>query len=85
MDLSFIESLYSPTILVICLCMGYVMKHWMNDVNNKIIPTVLAVVGVVLSCLTQETITVELVCSGLVTGLASTGLHQAFKQIIEKK
>lgn len=85
MDLTFITNLYLPIVMVICLCVGYVMKHWLKDMDNKIIPTVLAVIGVILACLGTETITLEVVAGGLVSGLASTGLHQAFKQIIENK
>ena len=42
-----------------------------------------AIIGVILACLGAETITLEVVAGGLLSGLASTGLHQAFKQIIE--
>lgn len=85
MDLTFITNLYLPIVMVICLCVGYVMKHWLKDMDNKIIPTVLAIIGVILAYLGAETITLEVVAGGLVSGLASTGLHQAFKQIIENK
>ena len=85
MDLTFITNLYLPIVMVICLCVGYVMKHWLKDMDNKLIPTILAVLGVILACLGAETITLEVVASGMVTGLASTGLHQVFKQIIESR
>lgn len=85
MDLTFITKLYIPIVMVICLCVGYILKHWVKDVDNKVIPTVVAIFGGILACLTERSITVELIASGMVTGLASTGLHQAFKQIIERK
>lgn len=85
MDLSFIVNLYIPVVMVICLCVGYILKHWMKDLDNKVIPTILALLGAVLACMTAWDISVELMASGMVTGLASTGLHQAFKQIMEKK
>ena len=85
MDLTFITNLYLPIVMVICLCVGYVMKHWLKDMDNKLIPTILAVLGVILACLGAETITLEVVASGMVTGLASTGLHQVFKQLIESR
>lgn len=85
MDLSFISELYMPMVMVVCLCVGYVMKHWLKDVDNKIIPTILTVLGGMLACLSVETITLETIASGMVTGLASTGLHQAITQIINKK
>ena len=85
MDLTFITNLYMPIVMVICLCVGYILKHWIKDLDNKVIPTVVAILGGILACLTEWSITVELIASGLVTGLASTGLHQVFKQIIEKR
>ena len=85
MDLTFITNLYMPIVMVICLCVGYILKHWVKDVDNKVIPTVVAILGGILACLTEWSITVELIASGLVTGLASTGLHQVFKQIIENR
>lgn len=84
MDLTFITKLYMPIVMVICLCVGYILKHWVKDVDNKVIPTVVAILGGILACLTEWLITVELIAGGMVTGLASTGLHQAFKQIINK-
>lgn len=85
MDLTFITNLYMPIVMVICLCVGYILKHWIKDLDNKVIPTVVAISGGILACLTERSITVELIASGLVTGLASTGLHQVFKQIIENR
>ena len=38
-----------PVIVGICLCVGYVIKKWVKDVDNKYIPTVCALLGVILS------------------------------------
>ena len=38
-----------PVIVGICLCIGYIAKHWTEDMNNKYIPTMCAVVGVILA------------------------------------
>lgn len=83
-NLQFIGELYVPVVMVICLCAGYILKHWMKDVNNRIIPTVLAVLGIICVCVNAGGISLELIASGAVTGLASTGLHQMFKQVVEK-
>lgn len=82
MDLSFITEMYMPLIMALCLVVGYIMKHWIKDLDNKIIPTILAVLGALAACAAERTVTLELIVGGMVTGLASTGLHQAFKQII---
>lgn len=74
-----------PIVLGICLCTGYIVKKWLKDVDNKYIPTIVAVLGVVLaSWISNWTITPQVLLSGLVSGLASTGMHQLFIQYIEK-
>ena len=83
-NLQFLQELYVPVVMVICLCVGYVLKHWIKDVDDRIIPTVLAVLGAVCACANAWDINLEIIAAGAVTGLASTGLHQLFKQIVEK-
>jgi hypothetical protein len=70
----------------ICLCVGYVLKHLIpTDKVNKFIPLIMAVLGVVLNMwLNGFAISPEILLGGLASGLASTGLHQAFKQFIDK-
>lgn len=85
MDLTFITEMYIPLVMALCLVFGYILKHWIKDVDNKIIPTALAVLGAVGACASRMDISLELIVGGMVTGLASTGLHQAFKQIIDKE
>ena len=80
-----ITTLCIPMVLVSCLALGYILKHWIKDVDNKLIPTILAVVGAVLGCLVNEGISVEIITAGVISGLASTGLHQTFKNLIEKQ
>lgn len=84
-DLQFLKELYVPIVMAICLCVGYILKHWLKDINNKIIPTVLAVLGGICACINAGSINLEVITAGVVTGLASTGVHQIFKQMIEKE
>lgn len=84
-NLQFLQDLYVPIVMVICLTVGYVLKHWIKDVDDRVIPTVLAVLGAVCACINGKGISLELIASGAVTGLASTGLHQVFKQLVEKE
>ena len=49
MDISFISEYMVPVIVGICLCVGYVTKKWLKDVDNKYIPTMCAVLGVILA------------------------------------
>ena len=82
-DLGILQGMYIPIVMVICLAVGYVMKHWIEDVDNRVIPTVLAVLGAVCACVNAWDISLDLVAAGAITGLASTGVHQMFKQWIE--
>lgn len=84
-DLGFMTELYMPLILVLCLGIGYILKHWIKDVNNKIIPTILAVLGMAVALLTSPTPNLQVIVGGMLSGLASTGMHQAFKNLIEKE
>ena len=75
-----------PVIVGICLCVGFIVKKWIKDIDNKFIPTIVAVLGVGLSIwISWGAITPEVILGGLFSGLASTGLHQAIKQYITKK
>lgn len=82
MDISFILDMYVPIILVACLVVGFVVKKWIKDVDDKWIPTIVTILGAVLGAIINGP-AVETIVAGAVTGLASTGLHQLFKQLIE--
>lgn len=83
MDLSFITNYFIPVVMAGCLATGYVVKKWIEDVNNKYIPTIMFVEGAILNCIVMGTVSVESIVGGAICGLASTGLHQAFKKLIE--
>ena len=71
----------------ICLCVGYVLKHFVpTEKVNKFIPLIMAVLGIVINVWVNEfAFTPEILLGGMFSGLASTGMHQAFKQLIDKK
>ena len=84
MDLSFLTNFAVPIIVGICLCIGYVLKNLVTtDVINKYIPLIMAVLGVVLNTWMNMSFTPEILLGGLVSGLASTGLYEAFKNFIK--
>lgn len=86
MNISFLTEYMIPVIVGLCLCAGYVVKHWVKDVDNKIIPTLCAVLGLLLALwIHWGDITPEAILSGIVSGLAATGLHQAFAQLLHGK
>lgn len=86
MDISFVTEYAVPIIVGICLCIGYVIKNIVTSEKvNKYIPLIMAVLGVVLNIWINMNFTPAILLGGLISGLASTGLHQAFKNIIERK
>ena len=84
--MEFLNEFMLPVVLGICLCIGYIIKKWIKDVDNKYIPTIIAVLGVALSIwISGWQITPEVILSGMISGLGSTGMHQVFKQFVEKE
>ena len=84
--MEFLNEFMLPVVLGICLFIGYKIKKWIKDVDNKYIPTIVAVLGVALSIwISGWQITPEVILSGMISGLGSTGMHQVFKQFVEKE
>lgn len=82
--MEFINDYISIIALVAALCVGFILKNLVpSDEVNKFIPLIAALVGLVI-CLweAQWVATPETVVMGVVSGLASTGLYEAFKQFI---
>lgn len=84
MDLSFIISYYIPIIVGICLCVGYVIKHSLTFVKNKYIPLIMAILGILINVWMNMGISPDIIFTGMVSGLASTGMHQLFSEMINK-
>lgn len=86
--MEFLSNYIVPVIVAACLLIGFIIKKWVKDVDNKWIPTIVAISGALLSILINwgniSTDTVlNIVVGGAISGLASTGLHQAFNQWID--
>lgn len=85
-DISFLGEYVVVLVLGICLCVGYVLKHLVTtDKINRWIPLLMGVLGVALNIWIQAAFTPVVLLGGLFSGLASTGLHQVFKQLINKE
>ena len=79
--MEFLNDYMLPIVVGICLCVGYIVKKWISDVDNKYIPTIVTILGVFMATwISGWNITPEVILSGLISGLASTGMHQLFKQ-----
>ena len=83
MDLKFITENFVPVIVVACVLVGYIIKVTppFAKFTNNYIPLIVTVLGAVLGILTNG-LTLEAIVYGAVSGLASTGLHEAFTQIL---
>lgn len=84
MDINLIANYTNILIVGICLCVGYIIKNSLTFVSNKYIPLILGTLGLVLSvCTNLDKITLDVVLTGLFSGLASTGCYEAFKNLIK--
>ena len=82
MNLEFLTNLYIPLVIAVCLTVGYLMKKFLPT-DNKYIPLTVTVLGAILGCIDAHAITLVAIASGMISGLASPGLHQIFKQILK--
>ena len=70
-------------VLGICLCVGYILKNLIpTDKINRFIPLIMGVLGVLLNIWISWGVTPEIILGGLISGLASTGLYEAFRNMI---
>ena len=84
MDLSFLQNYLVPVIAGICLCVGFIIKS-LDFIPNKFIPLIMGVLGLIISILMNlPNISADIILAGLFSGLASTGLYEAFKNLIDK-
>ncbi len=84
MDLSFLSNYINVVVLGICLCLGYAIKC-IDFINNKYIPAIMLAVGTGVSILMNiPNINAIIVLSGMISGLASTGLYETMRNLIDK-
>ena len=86
MDIGILSEFIVVVVIGICLCVGYVIKTSLSFIPNKFIPLILAVIGVILNGWVNNFIfTPEVILGGMLSGLASTGFYEAFRNMIEGK
>ena len=82
MGIEFMTEYFVPVIVGICLCVGYLVKT-ATPLDNKYIPAINGLLGLALSAwIHWGAISPEIVLAGLFSGLASTGLYEAFRNLI---
>nr|DAW45503.1 MAG TPA: holin [Caudoviricetes sp.] len=87
MDLAILTDYINVIILGICLCVGYIIKNIVpTDKFNKYIPLIVGVLGMILAIINNiNNVILESVLMGLLSGLASTGLYETFKNLFMKE
>lgn len=84
MDMPDLGAWVAPLTVAVCLCAGYVLKNLVpSEGVNRFIPLCMAALGVAVTAWAQWAVTPDVVCTGLVSGLASTGLYEAFRHVLE--
>lgn len=82
--MEFLNDYIVLVVVGICLCVGYVIKHIVpGEKINRLIPLAMSLLGIALNIWLNKSITPEILLGGLASGLASTGMHQLFKQFLE--
>lgn len=73
-------------IIGVCLCVGYIIKNLIpTDKINRYIPLIMGIIGVLMSFwINNFAVSPEILLSGLISGLASTGMYELFKQFLKK-
>lgn len=83
MDLNFLLDYVNLVTLGICLCIGYAFKS-VKKFNNQYIPACMLVIGTIINVLANiPSINAAVVLGGMISGLASTGLYEAMRNLIE--
>lgn len=87
MDLSILLEYVNVIILGICLCVGYIIKNAITtDKINKYIPMIVGILGLILAIVSDiNHISLNTVLTGLLSGLASTGMYEMFKNLLKKE
>ena len=83
MDLTFLNEYFVLVVVGVCLCVGYVIKQSLDFIPNKYIPLIMAALGIILNIWVSGRIDIEILLAGMFSGLASTGLNEAFRNMVE--
>ena len=86
-DLSFLMEYINLVTLGICLCVGFSIKYakifdWLG---NQYIPLAMLILGSVINILINiPNINAMVVLGGMISGLASTGLYEMMRNLLDK-
>lgn len=86
MEIGFLLEFVNPLILGICMMLGYVLKTAFTKFPNKYIPLSALALGVIIAIIINlgKNINAEVVIGGMISGLASTGLYEMLRNLLNK-
>ena len=85
MDLTFLNDYINVVVLGICLCIGYVIKTSLDFIGNKYIPVIMLIIGTGINIIVNfPQINAAIILGGMISGLASTGLYEAMRNLINR-
>ena len=83
--MEFLNEYINIIVLSFCLGIGYIIKNSLSFIPNKYIPLILGSVGIIANVVNTagagDQITLSVIVTGLITGLASTGAWELVKHI----
>lgn len=85
MDINFLLEMVNPMILGVCLLLGYVLKTAFVWFNNRYIPLAALSAGTIIAIIVnlQSGINLQIILSGMISGLASTGLYEMLRNLLK--
>lgn len=77
------SSYIDMSLLVILLCIGKIIKSSVlcEKIPNKYIVLIIPIMGAIIEVLCKQAISLDIITSGLCTGLSATGVHQFGTQL----
>lgn len=75
MDINYLDYI-RPGIILGCFCLGFIIKSINIPKLSAFIPLIVGAAGIIAFCFEQKAVTTENVITGVLNGIASTGIHQ---------
>ena len=87
MDITFLTEYINLVTLGICLCVGFALKYakLFDWLGNQYIPLSMLILGTVINILINYPgINAQMILGGMISGLASTGLYEMMRNLLDK-
>ena len=87
MDITFLTEYINLVTLGICLCVGFALKYakLVEWLGNQYIPLSMLILGTVINILINYPgINAQVILGGMISGLASTGLYEMMRNLLDK-